>query len=46
MEYAIYEFRDDTFVKKPKQSNRAAFTKKKITTPRIRVKQNIGGRRR
>jgi len=49
MEYTIYVFYGDgggAFIKKPKQSNRATFSKKKVSTPRIRVKQNIGGRRR
>jgi hypothetical protein len=46
IQYTIYEFYDDAFIKKPKQFNRATFSKKKVSTPRIRVKQNIGGRRR
>jgi len=47
IEYDIYEIRDVSYQKKPKQSNRAVFEKKTAShQPRIRVKQNIGGRRR
>jgi hypothetical protein len=47
--YEIFEVRDvDYYQKKPKQSKRAEYQKKTLQKkePRIRVKQNIGGRRR
>jgi hypothetical protein len=47
--YEIFEIRDVIYhQKKPKQSKRAEYQKKtlKPKQPRIRVKQNIGGRRR
>jgi hypothetical protein len=45
--YNIYEMCDLSYMKKPKQSKRAVFQKKTVKyQPRIRIKQNIGGRRR
>jgi hypothetical protein len=44
--FEYYEMRDITHVKKPKQPNREIL-KKHVRMPRqIRIKQNIGGRRR
>jgi hypothetical protein len=45
-EYNIYELRDDSKIKKPKQSKRADYKKNpKQQQRRIIIKQNIGGRR-
>lgn len=44
--YVYYQIRDTTYVKKPKQCKRIKIQKKTNHEPRIRIKQNIGGRRR
>lgn len=44
--YDIYELRDNTYIKKPKQAKQALFKKKIQKQPRVHIKQNIGGRRR
>lgn len=44
--YEIYELRDNTYIKKPKQAKRALFKKTIQKQPRVHIKQNIGGRRR
>ena len=48
IEYEIFEIRPNYYEKKPKQAKKTAYAKKTATTkqPRMRVKQNIGGRRR
>jgi hypothetical protein len=48
-EYVIYELRDTSFQKKPKQAKNQKNQNKpqqKQKAPRMRIKQNIGGRRR
>jgi hypothetical protein len=49
VEYVIYELRDTSFQKKPKQAKNQKNQNKHQSqqkTPRMRIKQNIGGRRR
>ena len=42
----IYELIDISYIKKPKQSKRQILKKRVCNPPKIRIKQNIGGRRR
>ena len=44
-EYIIYELRDKYYQKKPKQAKNQ-IKQKTTSVPRMRIKQNIGGRRR
>jgi hypothetical protein len=46
IEYEIFEIKRIYYEKKPKQSKKAAAKKPIHHAPRMRVKQNIGGRRR
>ena len=42
----IYELIDTSYIKKPKQPKRQILKKRVCNPPKIRIKQNIGGRRR
>ena len=46
MSYEIYELRDTSYFKKPKQPNLNKKNSFVRTQPRVHIKQNIGGRRR